>query len=202
MTRQFPSGRSLPLTERAQRILNQHLKYRVYHPALAQVPVEAARFMDAVLAEERPRWFSLLGPNGCGKTFTNKQICKLLAKWWRVPKYNGRHIPWIAHIQPAADLNDFKAAREYADADLVFIEDICAGDVSEKGASAVVRSRVAELLQLRSGKWTIFDANLYRGQIADMLDPRIASRMRRDDSVCIEIQANVPDFSDTPKQQN
>lgn len=168
----------------------------MYHPALAEVPVEAARFMDDVLSDHTPRWLSLLGPNGCGKTFTNKQICKLLDRWWRVKKYNGRHVPWIAHIEPAADLNDFKAAREYANADLVYIEDLGAGDVSEKGSSSVIRSRVTELLQLRSTKWTLIDANLYRSDVATVLDPRIASRLMRDDNVCIQIPVNVPDFCD------
>lgn len=152
--------------------------------------------MDDALAGKTPRWFSLLGPNGCGKTFINKQICNLLGRWWRVPKYNGLHKPWIAHIEPAADLTDYSAPREYAKADLVYIEDAGAGDSSEKGSASIVRSRVAELLQLRSDKWTILDANLYRSDISQCIDPRIASRLFRDENVCLQIPVNVPDFSD------
>lgn len=64
------------------------------------------------------------------------------------------------------------------------------------GAGAVTRSRIIELLQLRSQRWTMIDANLYRGQIATQLDARIASRLKRDASWLCEIPQEVPDYWD------
>ncbi len=187
-----------PLSERAQRILDLHLRYEVYHPALAQIPVEAARFMDSVLNFDRPHWLSILGPSGIGKTFINLQICKLLAKWWKVQTATGKRSPWIVHIIPSADLRDYNAPKDYAEADLVFVEDIGIGAGDDKGSGTVTKSRINELLQLRTGKWTLLDANLYRYEIGELMDARISSRMKRDDSVLIEIppDARVPDFND------
>ena len=185
-----------PLTERGQRILDNHVRYEVFHKALVNVPIEAARFMDAVLDYAEPHWLSLLGPSGVGKTMINRQICRLLGKWWKVKTPTGRRGPWIAELVPGKDLSDYKAPSEYADADLVFIEDIGAGvGLGEKGPGAVIRSRVVELLQYRAKKWTILDANLYRSEIAEKLDPRIASRLKRDGSVMIEIPSEVPDYN-------
>lgn len=175
--------------------MNQHLKYQVYNPLLAPIPVEAARFMDSVLNHDRPHWLSILGPSGIGKTFINKQICRLLGKWWRVPTPTGQRGPWIAHIVPSADLRDYNAPKDYAEADLVFVEDIGIGAGEDKGPAAVTRSRINELLQLRTGKWTVLDANLYRSEIATLMDARISSRLKRDDSVLIEIPTDVPDYN-------
>ena len=47
---------------------------------------------------------------------------------------------------PARDLDTYTAARDYAAFDLVYVEDIGAGQFGEKGAGAVIKSRLAELL--------------------------------------------------------
>lgn len=168
----------------------------MYHPELQPVKAEALKFAAAVLSKRKPRWFSLLGPSGIGKTLTNKDLMTFLRRHWpRIQTQTGFRPPQIAHIVPAEDLGDYKAARAYAAYDLVYIEDIGAGQFGDKGAGAVTKGRVIELLQLRTGKWTLLDANLYRGDIASQLDSRIASRLRRDGSVCIEISDAVPDFN-------
>ncbi len=102
----------------------------------------------------------------------------------------------MAHLIPAVDLEDFRAARDYAKYDVIYIEDIGSGATMDKGAGAVLRNRIAELLQLRSNRWTLLDANLYRGEIEKQLDGRIASRLKRDGSWMIEIPDEVPDFWD------
>lgn len=100
----------------------------------------------------------------------------------------------MAHIIPAVDLQDYKAARDYARYDLVYVEDIGSGASMDKGAGAIARSRIAELLQLRSGRWTMLDANLYRREIETQIDGRIASRLKRDGSWMVEIPQEVPDY--------
>jgi hypothetical protein len=98
---------------------------------------------------------------------------------------------------PTLHLDHYQAPRDYAAFDLIYLEDIGSGaGLGEKGSGAVLRSRIAELLQLRSGKWTLACANLSRAEIAEKLDPRIASRLGRDHSVFIEIPPDVPDFGD------
>lgn len=197
----LPSARTFPvatpdLSERGQRMLAR-LRFEVFHPALVEMPAAAARFLDAILRpSERPFWLSYLGPSGVGKTLLCRQICALAARpgWWKIRTRDGHRGPWIAHIQPALDLQDWRAPSDFAKADLVYVEDIGSGVGLDRGAGSVLRGRIAELLQLRAGKWTLLDANLYRADIASQLDPRIASRLRRDGSVLIEIPATVPDY--------
>lgn len=172
--------------------------YETYHAGLKPVLPAVRDFCSAVLNREQPRrWLSLLGPSGVGKTHILKQALAFLEEpgRWRVKTTTGFRSPQVAHIIPAKDLTDYKAANDYARYDLIYIEDIGAGAANaDKGAGAVTRSRIMELLQLRSGKWTMLDANLMRRDIASQLDGRIASRLKRDGSWMVEIPQEVPDF--------
>lgn len=170
-------------------------RHEVYHPGLREVLPAVQAFCSAVLGREPPRrWLSLLGPSGVGKTHVLKQALACVRRHWRIPTATGWRGPEVAHIIPAEDLQDYRAPRDYARHDLVYIEDIGSGSSMDKGAGAVTRSRVAELLQLRSGKWTMLDANLYRAEIERQIDGRIASRLRRDGSWLVEVGPEVPDF--------
>lgn len=116
---------------------------------------------------------------------------------WKIKTATGSHGPEIAHIQPALDLNDWKAPRDYAMHDLIYIEDIGAGvDLGNHPGGQILRNRIVELLQHRTGKWTMLDANFTRHEISQKLDPRIASRLKRDGSIVIEVSQDVPDFND------
>lgn len=177
-------------------------RFDIYHPGLAPVLPAVQAFCSAVIRSEAPRrWLSLLGPSGVGKTHVLKQALACLRSatargLWKIPTTTGQRSPQVAHLIPAVDLNDFRAARDYARYDLIYIEDIGSGAALDKGAGAVTRSRIAELLQLRSNKWTLLDANLYRREIHEQLDGRIASRLKRDGSWMCEVPAAVPDFWD------
>lgn len=174
-------------------------KYEVYHEALAPVLPAVQAFVSALVQRGEPRWLSLLGPSGVGKTMVLKQAMAALRSLherglWSIRTATGRRGPEMAHIIPAEDLTDYRAPRDYARYDVIYIEDIGSGGEMGKGSGNVLRSRIAELLQLRSGKWTMLCANLYRGEIEQQLDGRIASRLKRDGSTCLEIPPEVPDF--------
>lgn len=169
--------------------------FEVFHPGLRQVLPAVQAFCSAVLKREPPRrWLSLLGPSGVGKTLVLKQALECLRRHWRIPTATGWRGPEVAHIIPAVDLADYRAARDYARYDLVYVEDIGSGADLERGPGSITRSRVTELLQLRGGKWTMLDANLYRKEIYAEIDGRIASRLTRDGSWMVEIPDEVPDF--------
>jgi len=178
-------------------------RFEVYHRGLAKVLPAVQSFCSAVIQREQPRrWLSLLGPSGVGKTHVLKQVLACLQSaaargHWKIPTPTGHRSPQVAHLIPAVDLQDFRAPRDYARYDVIYIEDIGSGAaLDHRGAGAVTRSRIAELLQLRSGKWTLLDANLYRREIGEQLDGRIASRLKRDGSWMVEVPMEVPDFWD------
>lgn len=188
--------------ELSQHVTSWPWRFEVYHPGLAPVLPAVQAFCSAVIQRELPkRWLSLLGPSGVGKTHIMKQALACLRSatargLWKIPTTTGSRGPQVAHLVPAVDLDDFRAPRDYATYDLIYIEDIGSGASMDKGAGSVMRSRIAELLQLRSNRWTLLDANLYRGEIEKSLDGRIASRLKRDGSWMIEIPDDVPDFWD------
>lgn len=178
--------------------------FEVYHDALHPVYEAARAFCSAALEGGTQRWLTLLGPSGVGKTHLLRQVFRFLRQHWRLEvktrwpdgTCSGR-TRQHAHLIPALDLDTYQAAREYAKFDLIYLEDMGSGvGLGDKGSGAVLRSRMAELMQLRSSKWTLACANLSRGEIAQHLDPRIASRLGRDASVFIEIPAEVPDYAD------
>lgn len=186
----------------AKRVLKHNWRFEPFHPELSTVLDTVKRFCTDVLRHKEPYWLTLLGPSGIGKTLLLKQAFKILdagGDGWPIPLHDGRgseRRATCAHIVPAKDLEDYRSPRYYAGLDLVYVEDIGSGVGLEKGAGAVLRSRVAELLQLRSLKWTMLCANLSRTEISQQIDGRIASRLKRDGSRLFEFSRNVPDFSD------
>ncbi len=169
-----------------------------YHPSLKQIVPALKRFASDVIADETPYWLTILGPSGVGKTFALKQAYSFLRRnehLWEVGTQTGSRLPQCAHIIPGEDLNDWQAPKDYGKYDLIYVEDIGAGAGTEKGAGAVTTARVAELLQYRTGRWTLLCANKSMAQVAKDLDPRIASRLLRDGSVLIELPKDVPDYN-------
>jgi len=146
-----------------------------------------------------PYWLTILGPSGVGKTLALKQAFRLLSRnehLWEIPTISGTRFARCAHIVPGEDLTDWSAPKDFGSYDLLYIEDIGAGATGDKGSGAVLASRVTELLQYRTGRWTMMDANLSRKLIAQQLDPRIASRLKRDGSILLELSSDIPDFND------
>lgn len=179
-------------------------RFEAYHPALEVVMPAVRRFVSDVLnhaaqPEVEPYWLTILGPSGVGKTLALKQAFKMLARnehLWEIPTATGSRMPQCAHIIPGEDLTDWRAAKDYGSYDLIYVEDIGAGAGIDRGAGAVTTSRIAELLQYRTGRWTLLDANMSRRTIEEKIDPRIASRLKRDGSILLQIPDAVPDFND------
>jgi len=174
--------------------------YNVHHPAVAPVLPAVQRFVSDVLHARPPRrWLSLLGPSGIGKTYILRQAIACLDRArlsgaWKVPTPPGQRGPQIAHLIPAEDLQDWRAPRDYAKYDVLYLEDIGSGSDLDAGSGRVLRGRIAELLQLRTGRWTMLCSNSTRPDIATTLDLRIASRLKRDESTCLELPQDVPDY--------
>ena len=186
------------------RIAGHDWRFIAYHPELEQVLPAIKSFGTDVIRQNDPRWLSILGPSGVGKTFALRGLFRLLERlnengYIKVKTRTGWRDLQMAHLIPGEDLTDYQAPRDYGRYDLIYIEDIGSGAFGDRGSGAILKSRIIELLQYRSGRFTMLDANLYRRDIAKDLDPRIASRLKRDGSTLIELSEDVPDFCDAIK---
>lgn len=175
-------------------------RFEAFHPALECVMPAIKRFATDVIEQRvQPYWLSILGPSGIGKTLALRQLFWMLSRndhLWPIPTGGGgERMAQCAHIIPGKDLTDWAAPCEYGRYDLLYVEDIGSGAFGDRGSGAVLASRIAELLSYRDRRWTLLCANMDRRAIAEKLDPRIASRLKRDGSVMLQLPDDVPDFN-------
>ncbi len=170
---------------------------------------EAVSFIDDLFNSRNPRWLSIVGTSGAGKTMLSKIIWHLfrdhrhtVIDWTRTRQTEGvnpRIIRWRGGF-----INWSKAVNRMLKGDYEFLEDLRAYDffvlddiVSEyQKMRELSTSKLYDVLESRLGKWTVLTANVTLEQIGMILDPRIASRMMRGNSVVVDV--DVPDFNLRP----
>lgn len=171
---------------------------------------EAIRFVDETGFEGHgPRWLTLTGCCGCGKTMLAQQIFREAAK------NNPGNAPlWIGGTGIYTETNRrpgcvWMAATEFADLMrrgqhdlpeylgrdyLVAIDDVGAA----RDTTTFVADALYRLANARLGKWTLFTTNLSLADVARQIDERVASRMIRDGNTVVRIAA--PDYAMRPKK--
>lgn len=155
-----------------------------------ELMVESVReFVLAIKNQEHPRWLSLIGNRGTGKTHCAKRVLKYAAA---MPDFNNpsyAYFPTLVYWPKLADelrtkdsngtvkFNDMMRWK-YLALDDVFVERDTTGFIADK---------ITTLLGCRVGKWTIITSNLTLKQIAAR-EMRIADRMIRDGSIVVDLQ--------------
>lgn len=145
-----------------------------------------------------PRWLTLCGASGCGKT----HLARELYNWFRRYKAHFIHptlginqlhdCRFVDTSELAGDLKKglYAHAAEIARCHFLVLDDLGA----ERDTSGFLAEQFLKLLNQRMGKWTIITSNLTLSQISDQLDARIADRMRRGNSIVLESKS--PSFAD------
>lgn len=164
--------------------------------------VAIARLVGAMKRGEEPRWLSLLGSSGGGKTY----LARRAWHWFSTGPlfrtsmvdaietgrteacYPGQWCYW-PHV--AAELlgnRGYDWLKELGQEKFVVLDEIGAN----RDPSGHVRDCLAQVLCCRVGKWTIVTANSTLENIEKNLDPRVASRMIRDGNTVVEL--DLPDY--------
>lgn len=173
-----------------------------YEPTIREAVDACARFIADMEKGIPPYWLTITGENGCGKTTLARQT-------FAFAKANcnpGRHSLWISGAGIRSEENrrpncewftaDTFSQRmgagewdlpEYLRPDyLVTIDDL---GRSRDTANATFTDGLCRLADQRMHRWMLWTTNLTLAEIASRLDPRIASRLIRDENRLITIKA-------------
>lgn len=179
---------------------------------LARMLDEAQKFVAAIIAGEEPRWLTLLGPSGNGKTWLAERINDWIRRYGET-MYDRNH---RTKIDP--DHRDYLACYLYAQEGRVMVKwgqviEECRGRdfrryerackdfykvIDDLGANCANASgditpfavqTIAEVLERRLRRWTVITSNFTRKQFAEKFDVRISSRLMRDRNVIVETNA-------------
>jgi DNA replication protein DnaC len=168
-------------------------------PQLSRMLNASSAFAESIRNGEPPRWLSLLGASGAGKTFLARQ----LFRWFKAsPLFKAVVDVGEDHIihpggfyswRKTADMilgGDYSRVSDMCDERLVVIDDIGA---EYKDKAGIVKSKLDRILDARVGKWTVLTCNYSLEQIGHEMDTRISSRMLRNQSVVVDV--DVIDFN-------
>lgn len=153
-----------------------------------------ARFSTAWKEGLSPRWLTLCGNSGIGKTHCAGRLWEAIrgSDWFERnsgrEQYFPKFLKWPDVINRLRNGDAWEWFRDIQLWPFVVIDDFGA----ERDPNGFSADNLYTMMSMREGQWTMFTTNLSTKQIATM-DSRIISRLIRHSSVVCEIHA--PDFN-------
>ena len=152
-------------------------------------PLRAAAEFGRDMADKRtaPRWLSLVGNSGTGKTHLAKGIWRAWEDKGKFYMKRGAELVKHGLFKKFSKLCNemrggaFSAFQSCADADFLVLDDL-----GSEYSTEFSQRQLASMLDQRLGKWTVITTNLSMKDISD-IDVRIADRMIRGDNEVIEL---------------
>ncbi|NDB65346.1 MAG: ATP-binding protein [Euryarchaeota archaeon] len=155
--------------------------------------VAASQWALSVEHEDRPRWLSLLGNSGVGKTHVARRLWDWLRtrpNWDNKADYSPQWIYWPQYIEELRDRGNYEKFRDMARWPFLVLDDVLAERQSDWSTE-----KLHNLLGARDKRWTIITSNKSAGEIAQV-DVRIASRMARNGSKVVYLKSKDYSFRD------
>lgn len=140
----------------------------------------------------KPRWLTLTGHSGIGKTMLAREVYRQFMEWSRFERsYNparncftgttGQFCDWRGFCKDVRS-GSFGRIDDLEDDHFVILDDIG----TEHDPNGFIAATLDRVCNARLRKWTLITCNLSLGQIAERIDARIADRMMRDGSEVFE----------------
>lgn len=130
---------------------------------------------DAIADTAEPRWLTLFGKSGSGKSHLACLAHYLLRK------VGVRTVlrSWPT-VQDALLKGDTDVIKQLGRAPVLLLDDFGTGYPTGDRRARFLVAKLFELFELRRGKWTLFTGMLTPQDISEQIDQRIASRLFRD----------------------
>lgn len=212
-SRMFPKEQTIPATPpRSLLAWDWHWKRspgdtRGETEKLREMRGAAHAFLSEIATGQAPRWLTLIGPPGCGKTHLADRIRWYLRKHGREfyhdmqPRRSGSRdylnlypyaqegsvlAKWSRLLEAAREGN-YGPLRRAAHDHYKIIDDLAVDSFDHAAQPTVFATqKIAELLDRRLGKWTVITSNFSLSHLATHFDPRIASRLIRGGNVVVD----------------
>ena len=151
----------------------------------------AQSWASAFKRGNKPRWLSIIGTSGAGKTYVAKQLWKYAKEKsnWRGCDYFPHVVFWPDFIQELRSGASYELRNEMKRWPVLFLDDIGA----ERDPSGYAAEELNTLLGCRVNKWTLITSNKDADSLK-AIDGRIFSRLIRDENICVSV--NTKDFAE------
>ena len=164
--------------------------FQTFDEAKLSEMLDAAQdFIRDMAMETAPRWLSLLGRSGTGKTHLARGITrffKTMATIYIEPG-TGAHLIRRGGFIGWRKVVDHLRDGDYGIMDAVSNDWFVAlDDIGAERASDFSVSKLDQVVDARLGKWTVITCNFSREEIAEHMDVRIASRLGRGKNVMVD----------------
>lgn len=172
-----------------------------YCESMVRARDAAALFIADMEAGKKPRWLTLLGMPGTGKTMIGRQMIERsrksnpgrLATWM-----SGRNAgdaernprPYCVTIDASAFgrklyAGNWDEPEAYFNDHCILFDDLGA----QRDKDGFIANGIYRFANSRLGKWTIWTSNFTLVEISERIDPRVTSRLIRDENRLVTIDA-------------
>lgn len=145
-------------------------------PGVAEMERQAQLFLNDLAhrrGEAVPRWLTFSGCPGCGKTHLARRIRDIAREQLGFTERSAQM--WtVSRVAEMLRGGDWGVLDHLAGVPLLILDDLGAEYRSE-----LLTSKLYDLFNRRLGRWTVLTTNLTAQEIADRLDARLTSRLRR-----------------------
>lgn len=182
-----PTKARLPITEESNPVATwaAWLKLKTNNdPVLNKLVRECRNLALAFKDGLPPRWITITGDTGTGKTHCGRRLWNHLSARlnWRGAEFIHGEVYWPKFVSELRAGDAFEKYRDMMKWPVLFLDDIGA----ERDTTGFASEQLNTLLGCRADKWTILTSNLSLENLGQ-IDPRMADRIIRKPNHFIEV---------------